>query len=451
MIQNLEHKGLWFLPENEENQETYITGTLTFDLNNGANLELLGTLEEDDNPDIVLILGLTSNGKKITLFKSFLYQRATSFPGIEICKYQSSYIFIGEHFKKVEELIFYSIKARFKNFEAWVNKYGFNNLKTDFANNYKINYEKPESISFKISNELNGKINFSFSAPLNPNIQKIVIEQKSHLILENSSKKTFFEIIDQLIYFQFFLTLGAYETAYPYSIYLILNETENIELYYKPGFNFIENDKKHIREFLFSYSDIEHSFEKIISEWFKLKEKIEPITFLLLDSFHNRGKFTENRFLNIVQALETFHRRFKLNEVQPRNEHKKMITVILNSVDEPNKTWLRERLSFSNEPTLHNRLSELLDFLKIETIDKIVLDKSQFIIDTKNSRNYYTHYDISTEKKALKSSKLFNLTEKLRVILLASVLIETGFSHEKINELFKKNEYKFFNHIIKQD
>lgn len=450
MIQNFKYTGIWFLPENEENADTHTTGTLTFDINSKANLELLGVLKADDNLEqLELILGLTSDGKKITLYKSFEYSRTISFPGLETSKYQPNYVLIGHHFKKTEDLVFYTVTARFKNFELWINKYGFD-LNANFEI-YQVQYALPKQIHFKINDNTKGRINFSFSAPFRAKIQKVTIEQKSELIIENNTAKPFLQIIDDLMYFQNFLTLGTFETAYPFSISLVLNETDKVEVFYKPNFNYIENEKKHINDFLFCFADIEENFENIITKWYKLKEEIEPIIYLLLDSFFNKGKFTENRFLNIVQGLETFHRRFKLNEVRPKKEHQNMIKEILDCVEEPNKAWLSERLHFSNEPTLHNRLSDLLEFLKIETIDKIVPDKAQFIKDTKNSRNYYTHYDVSTEKKALKNSQLFILTEKLRVILIASVLIETGFSIEQIDALFKKNEFRFFNHIIKRN
>jgi hypothetical protein len=458
MTTEIDFKGIWFLPENENNEQEHITGNLTFSKDNGCDLALLGTLldefsDSNKNQDPEFILGLTSDGKRITLYKCFEYTRTISLPGIETSTYQPSYIFIGKHFRNNEELEFYGIKARFKNLDLWLGKFGFK--KISYSNyNLVIDYQSPEPISFKINHILNGKINFNLSAPLNRNILKATIEQKAELEIESQIKKPFFEILNDLMYFQNFLTLGTFETAYPFSIKLFQeeNEEENNEvvLVYKPSFVFSVDEKRHHREFLFTYLDLENNFEEIICKWFELKNKIEPVTSLLLDGFHNKGKFTENRFLNIVQALETYHRRFRKNEVRSKEEHKKMVDEIINSVDSSKKVWLQEKLNFSNEPTLHNRLLELLNSFSIETIDKIISDKEKFIKDTKNSRNYYTHYDESLEKKALKSNKLFTLTEKLKIILITIILIETGFSEEQIGKLFKRNEYRFFNHLIEK-
>jgi hypothetical protein len=457
MTTELNYKGIWYLPENENNEAEHITGNLTFSKDNGCDLTLLGTLDEFRNSDInhepEFILGFTSDGKKITLFRCFEYSRSMSFPGIETCTYQPLYILIGKHFKNTEELEFYSIKARFKNLDLWLGKFGFKNI--SYSNyNLLIDYESPKPINFKINDTLNGKINFNLSAPLNRNILKATIEQNAELEIESQIKKPFFEILNDLMYFQNFLTLGTFETAYPFSIKLLQEENEEdnneIVLIYKPNFTFSGDDKRHLREFLFTYQDLEDNFEQIICKWFHLKNKIEPVVLLLLDSFHNKGKFTENRFLNIVQALETYHRRFKKNEVRSKEEHRKMVEEIVKSIHNSNKVWLKERLSFSNEPSLHSRLLELLNSFSIETIDKIVIDKEQFIKDTKNSRNYFTHYDEILEKKALKSGKLFTLTEKLKIILITVILLETGFSEAQIGKLFKRNEYRFFNHLIEK-
>lgn len=457
MTTELNYKGIWFLPENENNEVEHISGNLTFSKDNGSFLTLLGALEEHRNSDLShdpeFILGLTSDGKKITLFKCFEYSRTMNFPGMQTCKYLPLYILIGKHFKKREELEFYSIKASFKNLDLWLGKYGFKNI--SYLNyNLLVEYESPEPINFKINDTLSGIIKFNLSTPLNRNILKATIEQNAELTIESQIKKPFFDILNDLMYFQNFLTLGTFETAYPFSIKLIQeeNEEENyeVDLIYKPNFSFSVNEKKHLLEFLFTFQDIEDKFEEIICRWFELKYKIEPVVLLLLDSFHNKGKFTENRFLNIVQALETYHRRFKKNEVRSKEEHKKMVNEIIDSVEDSKKTWLKEKLSFSNEPSLHNRLSELLDSFSIETIDKIIKDKEQFIKDSKNSRNYYTHYDEILERKALKDDKLFRLTEKLKIVLITVILLETGFSEEQIGKLFKRNEYRFFKHLIEK-
>jgi hypothetical protein len=459
MIEKFTYKGLWFLPENPERQ---VTGILTFDPSEGADLELLGTLvdlkssKEHHEPNF--ILGITTDNKAVTLYNSFEYNRSF-LSGIDTCKYTTNFVIIGDHYTNEDEFVFDKIKGRFKNLDEWISEFGFKDFEPDFKNHkITVDYELPKPIEFKISDELKGKFNFTFSSPLTRHTHKFIVEQKTEIIFETEMQKPFFETLDNLMLFQNFLTLGTFEPAYPISIWLS-NKTRKdrddeksrviqVQLIYKPGFSYTEGRKKILWEFLLNYRDIAQNFETIIQKWFTQKDKIDPVTNLLFDSFYQRKRFNENSFLNIVQALETFHRRFRKNEIMPKTEHKNMISEIIKSVKEDYKKWLQDRLNFSNEPTLHHRLEKLIEELSLKTVSKIIKDKELFIKDTKNSRNYYTHYDLSMEKKALKRKDLYMLTEKLRVLLIAIVLLETGLTKEQVDILFERNEFKFFNHII---
>ncbi|HMC87888.1 MAG TPA: HEPN domain-containing protein, partial [Chitinophagaceae bacterium] len=53
--------------------------------------------------------------------------------------------------------------------------------------------------------------------------------------------------------------------------------------------------------------------------------------------------------------------------------------------------------------------------------DERVRDKDCFIKKAKDSRNYYTHFDKSLEKKSLEGKDLFDLTENLKLILFSAI------------------------------
>ncbi|KAB7704104.1 hypothetical protein F9802_18945 [Bacillus aerolatus] len=50
-----------------------------------------------------------------------------------------------------------------------------------------------------------------------------------------------------------------------------------------------------------------------------------------------------------------------INEVMPKDKHKAKIESIINNTPNEYRGWLRGRLNFSNEPTLHERLEILLN------------------------------------------------------------------------------------------
>ncbi|HTN38091.1 MAG TPA: HEPN domain-containing protein [Arachidicoccus sp.] len=460
------YKGEWFVPENDQKK---VTGILSFSANDRSELELMGRLTEKkdaygDEP-ITIILGFTTDGKLITLFRSYYVSSSITSsihsPGVETIKYTTILVLVGDHFYNEEELVFHKVGAGFKNFEQWASKSGFNGLEHEKeSRKYSLNCELPQVINFDIGNGSVGKM--SFSLRTNSSVYNIDLKQNARIDIESANPKPLTDLLDDLILFQKFLTLGTFEPTAAYEIIVRNNDRKDtflnrdlirdINILYEQELDAPLIKDKMRAQLLFNYQDIENNFETIIQKWYAVSNRLEPITSLLIDNFYSRlFAFNENKFLNIVQALETFHRRFRKNEVLPKGEHKKKVQAIVGSVEEEYKNWLQERLNFSNEPTLYDRLSDLFDETSCGTINNLIKDKEKFLKDTRNNRNYYTHYDEKIKKKALEINDLFLLTEKLKVILIAIVLIEIGISKDQISQLLERNEFNFFNHILRND
>ncbi len=459
---NLEYRGKWFLP-NVPNNKLY--GTLKFDSKSKIQLEVVGSfrnrkkLNEPFEGDI--LLGETTNGKLITIFKCFEVNFSMSFPGTETQVIDALYIFEGAHFNSESEMHFKSLKAELLHLNEWMGISGFKLTQSDYKKfKYKLEYKLPKPIDFGINDNVSAKINFTAKHPgfghiydyeLNQNAQIIFEAFKTELTLEN--------ILEYLHHFQDFITLGTYEVSYPKAITLYsenqktqfgkqIIDTE-IKLYYNISVS-TSIKPKSLWLFLFNYKDIKKYFKNIIVKWYSNKENLDPIRKILMESFYNKGIFSENRFLNIVQALETFHRRTRKNNVIPENRHSKRITEIRESIPDKHLEFINGRLIHSNEPPLHFRLELLIKEFNTKTFDKIVIDKDKFIKQTKDSRNYYTHYDPKALKKALVGAELYYLTEKLKVVLVSAILRENGFSFNLIQTLLSRNEFRFFNHIIER-
>lgn len=452
MINEFRYNGEWFLPSDESKK---VSGTLTFDTKSDAVLELHGTFNEDfDDREERLILGFTTTGEYITLYRSYQYfMNMTN--GVMTTKYHSLYVINGIHCTFEEDLVFTKIETKFKGLDNWIGKYGFKiqNKRADQETN--ILYKKPEDITFKINEKISGKLVFNFSFPIGEKTSKMSITQSTSLLLISKDPIPLIDFLDVMALFQNFLTMATFDTAYPTANRIVYTNPDGTEfassLVFKPLFNYVPADTLYRKLFLFSFSDIESNFETIIQNWFSLNGSIDPVMNLLFDSFYNPEKAPENRLLNIVQAMETFHRLLKTSPLFPMEEYKSWAATLVDQVDPKYKDLLKGKLNFANEPTLHNRLEDLINsVVNIETVKKVVGDQEQFIRDTKNTRNYYTHYDKRLEKKALKGAELMFLSQKLRLVLIAVVLIETGFKHDEINLLLKKIERMFFNHLIKE-
>src|SRR4051794_17194591 len=115
MVESHEYKGLWWLP-GDEGQE--LPGTLTV-TKGEAELEVLGNfgdeiLHETETERIgsgslaeqPRILGLSSEGKRITLEGHVAAPYTEHFPGIPVATYIRSVTLIGKHFGEGEEIGF---------------------------------------------------------------------------------------------------------------------------------------------------------------------------------------------------------------------------------------------------------------------------------------------------------------------------------------------------------
>lgn len=459
MRENFILKGNWFLPENPDRM---VVGTLTFEFDKRTKLELVGSLTDDSprTPKAYIILGFTTDGKHITLYKCYESNRTMSFPGQTTSTWNVIFTIEGGHFGKKEDLTFSSIAASLHNLNEWLAISGYKISPTNYVKyKYKVSYALPKQIEFDIDNSVKGLFNFTFKPPPLGFNYEINLKQKAEFQVETKDKELGLEqLLNYMSSFQNFLTLGTYEASFPLEIKLKSKEvTEEINgkeyptkynLFYNVSLSPYSNRPKILWEFLFNYRDIKRNYKRIIKKWYLNCNEIEPVLNLLMETFYQGGSFNENKFLNMAQALETFHRRRRKNNVLTDKQHKKRINEIKKSIPKKHKDFIYGKLIHSNEPSLHMRLDSLFQEFNTKTFSKIVSDKDKFIKQTKDSRNYYTHYDVKMEKKALKGAELYHLTEKLKVILISAVLRETRFSYDLLENLLERNEYKFFHHIF---
>jgi hypothetical protein len=158
------------------------------------------------------------------------------------------------------------------------------------------------------------------------------------------------------------------------------------------------NNAVKMPEMLFKHADIEQQFESIYQKY-STDNSIGQIWSNLIDSLEKKRVFTSNDFLVVAQALDGFAIRF-------RKEQKFL----------PELQALKEEFKGINR-------------LKLSDGD---------LEEANGSRNYYSHIlklEKKEKKQALEGAKLFDLTKKLRLLLICCVLDFLGLNKNKINEL----------------
>ena len=178
----------------------------------------------------------------------------------------------------------------------------------------------------------------------------------------------------------------------------------------------------------------QNSFEK----YFSKHDKLAPIIELFLEPFYVEKSSETRVFLNLVQALETYHSRFVTNNI---DEFQHRVDSLLSSFEEARaaeyKTYL---LAHSNKfITLESRLADLLLAEWKIHFDTGDINYTNFPSIIAHSRNYYIHYDegIKNKYRILSQEELQIYNTVLIEILEYYILLEIGFV-ETNGELKKK-------------
>ena len=165
---------------------------------------------------------------------------------------------------------------------------------------------------------------------------------------------------------------------------------------------------------------------------------LEPILNLYLSLFKYTDMPPEMVFLNIVQALETFHARLFYDD----NKDKYVESVIERFGSWTNFSDIEKLLLCDTQKDenckyiiLVSRLNDLL----IGKYDGMFWDyyatDDQFAQTVADTRHYYTHYGKSKEKKALKGDKLIDAIGILSLLLEYNVCLQLGIDNQsKVRE-----------------
>ena len=317
------------------------------------------------------------------------------------------------------------------------------NIKDNYKNfaeykcvNIKLNrFEIIFSLSYSITST-----NISFCIKPNYIIQ-IVYENKTHI----ETILTDINIIKKFLTF-----LMHDETEIKLMTCMVENEFNTLNktnVYSKFFDKTIE--KLNSFDILIEFDEIE-DIQLIFSNWFKISEKYQPLFDIYFMNFANES-YPEYLFLSYTQALESYLRKNEkyIDNYMRIEEYETIKNQIIDFIqelikNEDHKNSLENKIKFGNEISLRKRLKELINDLKnFEIINKIIDgNKNKFISKVVDNRNYYTHYDDSSNfKKDPKKLDILNFNLKILIELI--ILKELGFDEKFIDKklMIKYSEY----------
>ncbi len=430
MVEQFECKGRWKIP----GEETWYNGTLQFSPESGTTLEIFGTFNSGllNRETKTIILGETNKGD-ITLVDNYYKTTRHSFESdVTIGIYKPNFIIVGHHFESFESIQFQKITFKTFNLFEWFDISGLNHSikKTTFS----VEYSKPPQLSFEYFDGCKGVIDFHYSASLEGIANKTEIEEACSVTFEYAEKRKFKDILMDVYTFNGFVTFVTFEQSYPLSIsfsdieYIKEGKPKTIKCSYDNPTYGTQYKPRRKGEHLIDYSDIKDDFSSLIKNWYKRNQEIKPVFSLMLYSFKDKLKFSEDKFMDIVRAVETFHRRTTNCTKMPKEEFESMVQRIYSKVDPKDKQWLVKQNAFTyqNEFSLKNRLLDLFARYPSSYLEDKTPNIKRFCVQVVDSRNYYTHYNADKESNALKGKELFELNQNLKALLITCICKDIG-------------------------
>ncbi|MFC1828054.1 HEPN domain-containing protein [Thermodesulfobacteriota bacterium] len=444
MISEFAHKGIWWLPDNED---VKIEGTLYFNPKEDPKLELTGSFTGIEDIMKVsrwdIVLGFTVTGKEVTLLNCISGGTKLHMPGIPTSDIFPDIVFLGSNFPSADQIIFESLYVRYSLLDEWLGVHGFDIKRNFDRKETVISYKLPETIEAKIDDDLSIGLAFNATSPVLATTEaKIQQTSKFHIKPSASQNFDFFQGINR--YLHNLLSLATLRRIHP--IYMQGVTSEGLtDIYYKNIFYLPGADSiKTPFDLLFSYGHVKDRFDDFLRRWFEISGLFEPVLNLYFGIIHSHRMYMEHRFLSLCQAIEAYHRRVSPGVYQAKDEFMKdiypaLIGAIPEGTEKNYRESIKARLKYLNEYSLRKRLKEIIETHEKVLVTLIPIPKSiiSSIVDT---RNFFTHYDDDLKESSLEGEDLYLAAERLKFMIEVCFLFQLRFSDEEMIALINRTQ-----------
>lgn len=455
-----EFKGEWCLANQ---QEIKIPGILTIDEQHSEiSLQLFSEKEISKKFNRQFVNG-HSGLDRITILNCKANSEEFISSKLYISKYSPRFVFIGCQFNSEEELKFKSVQINLTYLDQWLEVRKGDFFKLEFPNDdtFTAKYNPRKDIIIKLNKECNLAFQRfclpkgGFNTPLDTDV-------KHYATFTFEQHQSFDVFLDLTVKLQnlFMLFIGK-----PLSVKERIGYSEKaidvncinhfgIEYYPIEIFNYkilerdIETKFVDFTEMLIStrHFSIEE-IKQFILKWFTNYEKFEPvydIFFHAIAPFWKDGGFTisnvtyNNAFLNIVQALESYHR-IKTNNTNADNRvfnsTKDSILKDAKCLSKEQKDFIKNNLvpKGKREFTLKNRIEELIKNKNIfDCLFNNENNVAENLVKWRDSLTHINHFK-STDVQVI------NLFNKAQIILIVNIFIDLGIEEEIIKQIISSS------------
>ncbi|MEE0025251.1 HEPN domain-containing protein [Methanobrevibacter sp.] len=355
--------------------------------------------------------------------------------------------YLLKNYHNETNLNFKEINIKFLNLEEWI---GIKTFKTEYENNVHMITTHDEDITFNLQ-----KFNMTFNlkSKITESLDSFCIKPNYSIKIKYGRETNIKQILKDITLIKKFLIFLMYNNTEIKRITCNIDnenyQLNEIEIHSKL-FN-TDVDKLNRHDILIHIEEIKNK-PYIFEKWFEINKKYKPLFDIYFMNFLTTP-YLEYQFLSNTQALEAYLRKNEQYEdnymsITEYENIKKEFSKFIEKLDisKDHKESLKSRIRYGNEISLRKRLKELINELnEYKIINKLINgNKNKLIVDIVDARNYFTHYDKSSNYKK-NNEKLLKLNYKLKILMELCILKELGFENEFIDT---KLEIKY-NNILK--
>ena len=457
-MEEFEELGGFWLPDDADNTRS---GLLTFGHGSGKfDLTLLNPFEDpvafmatvETHQGYPVIFGVLASGKPVTLTNAQIASSTLHFGGIGAAKLElrPDYVFLGAHLESGLSSDFNGFRMEFEHFNQWafsgvpatrsveegktvLTETGSEDVDCDaFGGHLKVRFiTSNDSGMFEASLGRSSLVEFDLEEPTD-----------LRTLTSNVSAPL-----------QYFLTFACGVPVHPLSLGVAiegLSQTVGavempvlVEVGYR-GWHGASNGKPPTMMRL-PLSAIRDRLGEVMSAWEVLYNEQERAMLLLFSISLGLDLYLDTRFLFAVQAVELYHRKKWPDGVMAKADHKQRVKDIVDGVEDRKvRAWLKDKLAYSNEPTLRQRLGAMLEYCEVAHPTLFREELPKLAADT---RNYLTHFSPRLKSKAAADEDLFILGMEVMALLELCLLRDLGFDGP--SSLVLSSNTPLFQHLIK--
>lgn len=467
------HAGDWWIKGGKNKKAK---GTLYLPAEGRFKLEVHGNLGKAASHNPSVIFGSTLGGKDFTLFNNSTADYTSGFGGY-FRSFAPQIVLENAHIADLSRQMFTELVVDFTHLEEWCSE------QTIFgeallSDEYKVFRQEYRAVPLAAEpiRLASIKTDLVISHRLQPEYEKYRQLLLTDTVLLKFTVKSArsFEWFENLIEkFQSMMAFFTGKPVYPQRMILKSRATktgkkaapDRITIYVEQNERLLDEpfDAKQV---FVPYHAIAPNAGQVIDKFLTDYDELKPVVELFLSNIYQPPFLAQNRFINLIQALETFLRRkrpgsyltdeiskefsSKLKEVYKtffaefKDELKKSkITSPAPAEDLDGLKHLYEKLKgglpYINEKSLRSRIKKVFKSLSPGERDLISDDAQKLISKAVDTRNYLTHFTEELRAKSLTGLELYKASEGLKILIILLLMSELDIDETARIKLIKEN------------